>query len=182
MGPDFLKFFAEIIYKISGIPFQDKDYFLLESRLSEFMKHIGVATPEELMALYKEPLKPEFKNQLINACIISDTLFLRDKKSFMCLIDPILKKFESENKTDTFKIWSAGCSTGQEPISILLAIDMKMEKLLNRISVKGTDISTIALEKAKKGVYSGEEVQRGLAITLLLKYFEQLSKKFDFLI
>src|SRR6201999_4499309 len=103
------------------------------------------------------------------------TFFFRDKVPFDHLRDTILPMMQQSRATRrTLRIWSAASSTGQEPYSIAMLFKEKTAALAGwRIEIVATDLSQEVLEKSKAGIYSQFEVQRGLPIQLLVKYFTQ---------
>lgn len=170
------KFFSDYIYKESGMIYAEKDYYRLESRLKNLAEIFEIETDHDVYQLYQGTITPDMKAVLINISTNNETYFFRDVKPFKGLtneaIPYILEKYPT---TPTINIWSAACSFGQEAYSILMAIDKKCEaSTFNKVVIDATDISTEALEKAQTGVYNGLDVQRGLPITELMKYFEQL--------
>jgi chemotaxis protein methyltransferase CheR len=105
----------------------------------------------------------------------NETFFFRDKIPFDHLRDTILPlMLQSRASRRSLRIWSAACSTGQEPYSIAMCLKEKGAALAGwRIEIVGTDLSQEVLEKSRAGIYSQFEVQRGLPIQLLVKYFTQ---------
>jgi chemotaxis protein methyltransferase CheR len=105
----------------------------------------------------------------------NESSFFRDLKpfdQFRSFILPQLTKARAQRRA--IRIWSAACSSGQEPYSLAMLLSEEKEKLAGwQIEIFATDISTEILAKAEQGVYSQFEVQRGLPIQLLVKYFRQ---------
>lgn len=174
---------ADMIRRMAGIVIIPEKAYLLETRLLPVMRRHGIVTMEELITQLKklEPLglvwdKPNLLYEAVEAVTINETSFFRDHKLFQHLRQMMLPMLlaESVPATRPLRFWSAACSTGQEAYS--LAISLLEESMLLRgreIDIVATDISRLVLEKARSGEYSQFEVQRGLPIALLLKYFEQ---------
>lgn len=176
ISQEIYKFFADYIYKKSGMLYLEKDFYRLETRLNDMVRLFEVNTVEELFQLYKGTITPDMNAVLINVSTNNETYFLRDVKPFNCLIAEAIPKLLEKYPSGPFKIWSAASSTGQEAFSILMSIDSKLPPaFFSRVEIDGTDISTEALKKAKGGIYNGLDVQRGLPINLLMKYFKQLA-------
>jgi chemotaxis protein methyltransferase CheR len=121
-------------------------------------------------------MTPEMETYLVDICTNNETYFFRDEKPFHVLVNDIIPAICELKKSKTINIWSCASSTGQEPLSIMMSVKEAQEvgKVDSGVIVnfKATDISTKALDKAKAGVYSGLDVQRGLPIQVMIKYFE----------
>ena len=172
---DIYKFFADYIYNHTGITYLEKDYYRLDSRFKDLISVFELSTVEELYALYKGSITPDMHAVLINFSTNNETYFFRDNKPFKALTSLMLPELAQKYTMGLFNIWSCAASTGQESYSILMSInDMKDKSFFPRVMIEASDISKTALDKAKKGIYNGLDVQRGLPITTLMKYFEQL--------
>lgn len=171
---DIYKFFADYIYKKSGMIYEEKDYYRLESRLKELARFFEKDNVEEVYALYQGTITPDMNAVLINISTNNETYFFRDVKPFKALTKMVIPEITEKNPHGLLNIWSAACSTGQEVYSILMSIaDNCSNDILKRCQIEATDISTDALKKAIEGQYNGLDVQRGLPITTLMKHFEQ---------
>lgn len=166
-------FFAKFVYDKTGIFYPEKDYYRLDSRITTLMNHYQCETPDELFKLYKNKLNKDMEVVLIDLCTNNETYFFRDGKPFDALTKEIIPNIIKEK--GSVNLWSAACSTGQEVLSILMGLLENNPGIdLKKVNIKATDISQKALSKANSFTYSSLEVQRGLPITLLVKYFDQL--------
>jgi chemotaxis protein methyltransferase CheR len=113
--------------------------------------------------------------EVTEAMTTNESFFFRDIKPFDQFKDMVLPQLLQTRATKrSFRIWSAASSSGQEPYSLAMLIKEEAAKLAGwRIEIVGTDISQEMLEKAKAGYYSQFEVQRGLPIQMLVKYFKK---------
>ena len=103
----------------------------------------------------------------------NESMFFRDTKPFEHLSKVILPAFKAAGKNN-IRIWSAACSTGQEPYSIAMTLKEEAAKYPGLLAeIYATDLADKVIERARSGLYSQFEVQRGLPITMLMKYFEQ---------
>jgi len=169
------KFFAEMIYKNTGMVYSPADYYRLDSRIQELIKANSVNSPDELLDLYRNKATPDKMAILINLATNNETYFFRDVKPFTVLSKKMLPLILEQYPTGDINIWSAACSTGQEAYSILMSAQNNYDAVtMGRFFVEGSDISTQALVKAKSGIYNGLDVQRGLPAPLLIKYFSQI--------
>ena len=175
------KFFSDYVYKHTGICYKENDYYRLDGRFNTLVKRFELKDVEELYALYIQKITPEMHQVLIDLCTNNETYFMRDLKPFKAFANEgyayLLETFPA---TLSYSIWSAACSTGQEPYSILMALESFGKGIdLNKIRMSASDISSEALAKAKKGIYSGLEVQRGLPANLLIEYFSQVEEQWQ---
>jgi chemotaxis protein methyltransferase CheR len=170
------KFFADFVFDKTGIFYPEKDYYRLDSRINKLIAKFKYEDVNDLHQKYKNNMTAEMETFLVDICTNNETYFFRDEKPFKALVNdmiPAISKNKNSNKVD---IWSCASSTGQEPLSIMMSIKEAQElgQIDKQIDVKfkATDISTTALAKAQSGLYSGLDVQRGLPIQLMVKYFE----------
>lgn len=171
------EFFSQLVYTYSGIALGADKTYLFENRLSEVAKATGCPTLSDLYRRAKFNMSNDLRDRIVEAMTTNETLFFRDSAPFEALrtkiIPDIIRRKGSNNKT--LKIWSAACSSGQESYSISMLLNESFPDILAgwNIEITGTDISSHVVERAKKGRYSQIEVNRGLPITYLIKYFKQ---------
>jgi chemotaxis protein methyltransferase CheR len=171
------KFFADYIFKNSGMVYAPVDYYRLESRINELVRIYAVPSAEEVYQMYKNNITPDMKAVLINISTNNETYFFRDVKPFTVLSKTVLPELFGRLTNSPINIWSAASSTGQESYSILMSADLNLQPAqVSRISIVASDISSEALIKARKAIYSSLDIQRGLPITVLMKYFKQLEE------
>jgi chemotaxis protein methyltransferase CheR len=166
--------FADVIFKICGVVYTSKDFYRLEARINQFMTRFSIGKIEELAQfLSLNAQKTEVVQAIIDLATNNETSFFRDQKPFQSLTQHMIPERKKMGRQQ-LKIWSAACSTGQEPLSIAMQIlESFPEYNQFNLNMWATDISSRALEKCRSGIYSGLEVQRGLPMQLQLKYFEQ---------
>jgi chemotaxis protein methyltransferase CheR len=111
----------------------------------------------------------------------SETFFFRSRENFSHLRDEALPALlRSRGGNRPVRIWCAGCSTGQEPYSIVILLsELGLDTAASRIEIVATDISTDSLARAREGIYSQFEVQRGLPVRLLLRHFDQVGERWQ---
>ena len=167
-------FLVDTIKHHSGISLSKDREYLIESRLIPIAKKHNLSDLNSLVSHLKESNDESFIVEIIEAMTTNESLFFRDDKPFKFLTELVLPEIISKKgKDNEIKIWSAACSTGQEPYSIAMSM-LEDPKLTNtNFSIFATDIDSLVLDKAKAGLYSQFEVQRGVPISLLLKYFTQ---------
>ena len=155
----------------------DKQY-LVESRLLPVARKAGVAGLSELVQRLKGPNAQALAVEVVEAMMTNESFFFRDKLPFEHFRDTIIPALIAARASQRrIRIWCAAASTGQEPYSLAMCLKEMARQVAGwRIDIVATDLSTEVLEKAKAGIYSQFEVQRGLPIQLLVKYFTQVGE------
>jgi len=152
---------------------RDKTY-LLESRLVPICPKYGAKDLAGLAGVLRKG-SPAAEADVAEAMTTNETLFFRDKTPFDTMKQVILPKLMAARATQkSLRIWSAAASTGQEGYSIAIALREEPALTGWRIEIIGTDLSAKAIEKARAGIYTQFEVQRGMPIQTLVKYFKQV--------
>jgi chemotaxis protein methyltransferase CheR len=166
-----------ILKQRSGLDLSADKQYLVESRLVPLARKAGLAGIPELVQKMKSGAEV-LTTDVVEAMTTNETFFFRDKVPFDHLRDTILPALlQSRASRKSLRIWSAACSTGQEPYSIAMCLKEKAAQLAGwRIEIVGTDLSQEVLDKSRAGIYSQFEVQRGLPIQLLVKYFAQIGE------
>ena len=174
MTPADYEFLRGLLKERSGLDLAVDKQYLVESRLVPLARRAGLAGIPELVQKMKSGAEALITD-VVEAMTTNETFFFRDRLPFDHLTDTILPALLSARASRrSLRIWSAACSTGQEPYSIAMCLRERAAQLAGwRIEIVATDLSQEVLEKSKAGVYSQFEVQRGLPIQLLVKYFTQ---------
>ena len=167
--------FRKFLERASGVSLDAEKLYFAESRLRSIAQARGFASAEVLFAKLELSPDPVLEREIIEAMLTNETLFFRDRQPFDQFRNVILPRLmETRAAKRHIRIWSAACATGQEPYSLAMILDEEARKLTGwRIDILGTDLSSAALETARAGSYSQFEVQRGLPITMLLRYFQK---------
>ena len=169
-------FLSSLLKKRSGLDLtEDKDY-LIESRLLPIARSLALENIAALCAHMRAAPSEALLVEVTEAMTTNESSFFRDIKPYEQLrqvILPMLMQRISTNKQ--MRIWSAACSTGQEPYTIAMCLQEDMAKMSGlRFDMVATDIAKKVVDKAMLGIYSQFEAQRGLPIQLLIKYFISL--------
>ena len=175
MNSSDFEFLSNLLYKQSGLILTpDKDY-LLKTRLQPVARKHGISSIEQIVSTLKMRHDEKLVNSITDAMTTNESLFFRDKNpfdQFKAVVLPSL--LESRAARKSIRIWSAACSSGQEPYSLSMILDELASKLSGwRVEIIATDISAEMIARAQSGLYSQFEVQRGLPVQLLVKYFQQ---------
>lgn len=179
-GEDF-ELLCGIVKSRSGLTLSPDKAYLLENRLMAVARKWGMNDIDGLAAAVRGGPNEELLREITEAMTTNETLFFRDQTPFEQLEKVVLPRLlESRKESRHIRIWSAACSSGQEPYSIAMILK-GMGSILDdwRIDIHATDISRTMLDKARAGLYTQFEVQRGLPIAMLMKYFRQAGDKWE---
>jgi chemotaxis protein methyltransferase CheR len=178
MNSQDFQLFGDIVRERSGLVLTEEKVYLLESRLVPLARRRGLNSMEDLAEEVRRHRDERLLNEITEAMTTNETFFFRDNKPFDTFRDLVLPQLlQTRSAKKTLRIWNAACSTGQEPYSLAMLLKEQAANLAGwRVEIIATDISNEVLEKAKAGLYSQFEVQRGLPIQLLVKYFQQMGE------
>jgi chemotaxis protein methyltransferase CheR len=147
----------------------------IETALSSLLRERGISTLDELITILVMGKEPSLSQRVVEALLNNETYFFRDRSPFDLLQRHALPKLaQARAKTKRIRIWSAGCSTGQETYSLAMLFADEPQKWAGwTIDILGTDVSNGCVDRARAGIYSQFEVQRGLGINQMIKWFEE---------
>ncbi len=177
MKPDDFDLFAVLVKQRSGLVLTREKAYLLESRLLPVARKYNLKSLEDMAQAIRSTRQEAMMADVTEAMTTNETFFFRDQKPFTIFQKTLLPRMlASRASRKQIRIWSAASSSGQEAYSLAMICSEEAAKLQGwRVEIIGTDISREMVERAKTGIYSQFEVQRGLPVTLLVKYFQQLS-------
>ena len=171
-------FLRRALKQRSGLVLSADKQYLVESRLLPVARKAGLANLGALVEALKAGDGEALMNAVVEAMATNESFFFRDKipfEHFRSIVMPAL--LAARRASRTIRIWCAAASTGQEPYSLAMCLkSMEREIAGWRIDILATDLSNEVLEKARAGLYSQFEVQRGLPIQLLIKHFTQVGE------
>jgi chemotaxis protein methyltransferase CheR len=175
--PQDYEYLRKLLKERSGLDLSADKQYLVESRLVPLARKSGLAGIPELVQKIRSGADV-LTSEVVEAMTTNETFFFRDKIPFDHLRDTVLPALlQARAHRRALRIWSAASSTGQEPYSIAMCLKEKAPALAGwRVEIVATDLSQEVLEKSKAGIYSQFEVQRGLPIQLLVKYFTQVGE------
>jgi len=155
-----------------GVVLREDQAYLVDARLGGVAKLHGFTRIAAFVtAACASASTTPLAGALIDAMTTHETLFFRDPTFWKFLEVSVFPKLAA--RTGPVRIWSAACSTGQEPYSIAMLLDEKFPQLAARVEIVATDVSELAVERAKSGTYISIEVNRGLAAARLIRHFDQ---------
>ncbi|MFL6766241.1 MAG: CheR family methyltransferase [Sphingomicrobium sp.] len=147
----------------------------IETALSTLLREREIATLDELITILVMGKEPSLSQKVVEALLNNETYFFRDRGPFDVLQRHALPELaQRREKSRRLRIWSAGCSTGQEVYSLSMLFAEEPDKWRGwTIDILGTDVSTACIDRARSGSYSQFEVQRGLGINQMIRWFEE---------
>jgi chemotaxis protein methyltransferase CheR len=176
--PNDYDYLRNLLKSRSGLVLGADKHYLVESRLLPLTRKNGLgdltALVQKLKGADAEPLIAD----VVEAMTTNETFFFRDRVPFDHFRETVMPALmEKRSATRRIRIWCAAASTGQEPYTLAICLKEMGKRLAGwQVEIVATDISTEALEKARSGIYSQFEVQRGLPILMLVKYFAQVGE------
>jgi len=175
MNDSELDFMAALLKQNSGLIVSKDKVYLLENRLAPIARLHGFSSLTTLIEALRGKPATKLVEDVVEAMTTNESFFFRDGKPFDLFRDKVLPDLIAKRAgTKTLRIWCAAASTGQEPYSLAMILKDKAAELASwKIQIVGTDISRKALDRAKAGIYSQFEVQRGLPVQMLVKYFDK---------
>jgi chemotaxis protein methyltransferase CheR len=176
------EYLRELMHLRAAIVLEPGKEYLALSRLEPVARDHGLATVSELVAkLRTRELTSAWHDQVVDALTTNETTFFRDYNPWESLRMRVLPDLLArKERTRTLAIWSAGCSSGQEPYSIAMSIREHFPELSTwQLSILGTDISSSVLARARAGRYGQLEVNRGLPAHLLVRHFTRAGMEWE---
>jgi chemotaxis protein methyltransferase CheR len=170
---------ADLLAARTGQHLTESRRWRVNSALGGLFREYGISNVDQLVCLLASPRtgpeSPDLAQEVVEALLNNETYFFRDKPTFdqlPCEILPELARRRADVKR--LSIWSVGCSTGQEVYSLAMLFAEQRERWQGwTIDILGTDVSHRAINAARSGLYSQFEVQRGLPVTQMLRYFDE---------
>ena len=173
MTPLDYEFLRKLLKDRSGLDLSSDKQYLVESRLIPLAQRAGLSGITELVVKIKGGADA-LTSEVVEAMTTNETFFFRDKIPFDHLREAVLPALvQARASRRALRIWCAASSTGQEPYSIAMCVKEFAGLAGWRVEIVATDLSQAVLEKSKSGIFSQFEVQRGLPIQMLVKYFAQ---------
>ena len=147
----------------------------IDAALAPVVRDGGFESVEQLVSKLASGSAPALTEQVMEALLNNETYWYRDRLPFDLLVAGPLKRLEAARaKEKRISIWSVGCSTGQEVYSLAMTFaDQELRWRGWKIDIVGTDISRSAIERARAGLYSQFEVQRGLPVMQMIRWFDE---------
>lgn len=180
MNPVDFEFVRQLLVRRSGIALVAGKEYLVESRLAAVAQKLKLHGAAEVIAAMRKNPNGQIVESVVDAMTTNETSFFRDVYPFEILRDHVIpERLKVGNPGRPIHIWCGASSTGQEPYTIAMVLRESFGvDTVNRIKIVATDISMEVLERARGGVYSQFEVNRGLNAQQLARHFEQVGTSY----
>jgi chemotaxis protein methyltransferase CheR len=167
-----------LVNDLCGVYLDESKGYLIEARLGELVKSAGCESYVEFALRAKREADPTIRNKIIDAITTNETLFFRDNSPFDALTNKVIPETIDSKAGTAFakrlRIWSAACSSGQEPYSIAILLSEMLPDVADwDINILGTDISDEVVARASRGWYTTHEIERGMPPARLNRFFQQ---------
>jgi chemotaxis protein methyltransferase CheR len=174
-GDDYRRF-CELLDRFSGIALGENKRYLVDSRLGGLMAEFGIDGLGALVSRLEADLSGRLRRQVVDAMTTNETQWFRDGHPFTALSERVLPELAARS-AGTLRVWSAGCSYGQEPYSIAMTVEetriLRPGTLTRPVEVVATDISPSVLASARAGLYDDLAVSRGLSDERRRRFFQR---------
>ncbi len=168
------EYISSFLLKNSGIVVNKDKMYLLRSRMQPLLRKHKIASLDALAQQIRKDERGPLAHAVVDAMTTNETLFFRDQYPYEALKTLIFPEIvHSKGVGQRINIWSAASSRGQEGISIALTAMESVPQADRRVHILGTDLSDEALEYASEGLYTQMEVQRGMPVKMLVRFFTQ---------
>ena len=166
---------TDLLYRRTGQVITPSRRWRIETALGTVLRELQIASVEQLAALLEDDRTGSLGEKVAEALLNNETYFFRDIAYFDVLGAKVLPELARRNeRSRTLSIWSAGCSTGQEALSLaMLLVEQGPRWDGWRITILGTDISRKAIAAARRNRYTQFEIQRGISVSRMLTFFDE---------
>jgi chemotaxis protein methyltransferase CheR len=170
-----------ILKEHSGLNLGEDKQELLEGKLRPLLREFSLPTLSHLVLAMMKPDAHHLRSRVAQAVTVQESYFFRDKVPFHYFVEVMLPKLMAKREESRrIRVWCAAAARGQEPYSLAMELAERNGKLAGwTIEIVATDFAEDALAKARKGLYSQFDVQRGLPVSLLVKYFDKVGNAWE---
>lgn len=169
--------FRQFLEKKSGIVLGDNKQYLVTSRLKKLLDEHEIKSLTELMSRFQAHSRSALQDKVIDAMTTNETLWFRDNYPFEVMKNKVLPELLQKQPNQRLRIWSAACSSGQEPYSLSMTMDEYERANLGHakasMQIVATDLSPSMLQACKTGEYDSLAIARGLSQERLQRYFDK---------
>lgn len=172
-------FVSDLVRRESAIVLGPGKEYLVESRLLPLARRYGIGSVSEFVAAAQHRPTAGMRTSVVEALTTNETSWFRDQEPFTLMTDTVLPELaEARQGPQTLRVWSAACSSGQEPYSLAMVLQDKLPAGWD-YQIMASDLSTEILARAEKGRFSQLEMNRGLPAAMLVRHFERVGTEWQ---
>jgi chemotaxis protein methyltransferase CheR len=173
-------FVRDLVYRESAIVLAPGKEYLVEARLLPLARKLGLADIAELIDSVRTRHDPDRTRLVVEALTTNETSWFRDGDPFTALTSTVLPALlAARGPSERLQVWSAACSSGQEPYTIAMLLEDALPNAASRVSITATDISREMVERTKAGRFTQLEVNRGLPAPMLVRHFSRAGAEWE---
>jgi chemotaxis protein methyltransferase CheR len=170
----------QLVHRESAIVLAPGKEYLVEARLLPLARKLGLADVGELVDSVRNRPNPDATRRIVEALTTNETSWFRDGDPFTALTSTVLPALvAARGPNERLQIWSAACSSGQEPYTIAMLLEDSLPNAGSRVSITATDLSREMVERTKAGRFSQLEVNRGLPAPMLVRHFTRVGAEWE---
>jgi len=169
-----------LVHKESAIVLQPGKEYLVEARLLPIARKLGIADVSSFVESVRNRPDAESTRSIVEALTTNETSWFRDGDPFSALTSTVLPALvAARGPSERLQIWSAACSSGQEPYTIAMLLEDALPNAASRVSITATDLSREMVERTRAGRFSQLEVNRGLPAPMLVRHFTRAGSEWE---
>ncbi|WP_394269096.1 CheR family methyltransferase [Qipengyuania sp.] len=167
---------TDLLASRTGQQLTESRRWRISTALSGLFRELGIENVDQLACLLERPGERRLATRVVEALLNNETYFFRDHAYFETLSREVLPRLAAtRSHSRRLRIWSAGCSTGQEVLSLAMLFEDDPQTWQGwTIEILGTDVSTRVIDRARGACYSQFEIQRGISVTRMLEHFSEV--------
>jgi chemotaxis protein methyltransferase CheR len=170
----------ELVHRESAIVLQPGKEYLVEARLLPIARQLGITDVSQYVESVRTRPSPDTTRQIVEALTTNETSWFRDGDPFTALTSTVLPALlAARGPNERLQIWSAACSSGQEPYTIAMLLEDALPNASSRVAITATDLSREMVERTKAGRFSQLEVNRGLPAAMLVRHFTRAGTEWE---
>jgi chemotaxis protein methyltransferase CheR len=175
IAPAEFEYVRQMVRRRAAIVLEPGKEYLVETRLLAVAQRHGESTVSALVSRLQRHREEDLHTSVVDALTTNETSWFRDRHPFDAVADVVVPQLVAEGRADrTIRIWSAACSTGQEPYSLAMRLLDRLGSFPGwKLEILATDLSQEVLDRARRGQYTQLEINRGLPANLLVRHFER---------
>jgi chemotaxis protein methyltransferase CheR len=170
----------QLVHRESAIVLAPGKEYLVEARLLPLARKMGLSDVDSFVDSVRSRPRPDDTRSIVEALTTNETSWFRDGDPFTALTSTVLPALQAaRGPAERLQIWSAACSSGQEPYTIAMLLEDATPDAASRISITATDISREMVERTRAGRFSQLEVNRGLPAPMLVRHFQRAGSEWE---